>query len=221
MTMLYRSWILAALLLLSLAGCASDGGSSTDGGGESADPVEETETEAWATKMYGDARVFYYVKQGAQGVAGAAQKEVRYTLINKTHSLYRGLPDNQLRADEYYISNADMMDMLNGLRKKCAFFDQAREIGSRDAFKLAQSQPYTQTERFIAVEIIKEGVVNCAYFPRQPINDAVLASLNEQEKERLRHFSSAQEIVVFYTRYALPRGTSSTGSGPNIRRNPR
>lgn len=217
--MAVRMLTLLGLTLLLLAGCASTGPVSDNGGETPAG--EDTETKEWANQMYGDARVFYYVKQGAQGVAGASQKEIRYTLINRTHSLYRGLPDNQLRADEYYISNADMMDMLNGLRKKCAFFDQAREIGSRDAFKLAQSQPYTQTERFIAVEIIKEGVVNCAYFPRQPINDAVLASLNEQEKERLRHFSSAQEIVVFYTRYALPRGTSSTGSGPNIRRNPR
>jgi hypothetical protein len=131
--MLYRSWILAALLLLTLAGCASTGGTTDNGGGdEPVDPTSDTETEAWATKMYGDARVYYYVKQGAQGVAGAAQKEVRYTLINKTHSLYRGLPDNQLRADEYYISNADMMDMLNGLRKKCSFFEISREIGSRD-----------------------------------------------------------------------------------------
>ena len=220
--MLYRSLILLALLTVSLAGCASTG-TTSNGGGEApaVDASGDTETEAWATKMYGDARVFYFVKQGAQGVAGASQKEIRYTLINKTHSLYRGLPDNQLKAEEYYISNADMMDVLNGLRKKCDFFDLSREIGSRDPFAVAKSQAYTQTERFIAVEIIKDGVVNCAYLPRQPINDSVLASLNDEQKAYLRHFTDAQNIVVFYTRYALPRGTSGTGGGPNIRRNPR
>lgn len=209
---------LATLMLL--AGCASvpdsNGGTDTP-----SNPDADTEAPEWATRMFGDARVYYLVKQGAKGVAGASQKEIRYTLINRTHSLYRGLPDNQLRSDEYYISNADMMDLLNGLSKKCQFFDLAREIGSRDPFALAQAQPYGQTERFIAVEIIKNGVVNCAYFPRQPINDAVLQTLNDQEKQRLRHFGSAQEIVVFYTRYALPRGTSSTGRAPDIRRNPR
>ncbi len=219
--MLRRVLMLLALFSLTLAGCASTGGTTDNGGNEPVDPANDTETDAWATKMYGDARVFYFVKQGAQGVAGASQKEIRYTLINKTHSLYRGLPDNQLKPEEYYISNADMMDVLNGLRKKCDFFEISREIGSRDPFKLAQAQPYTQTERFIAVEIIKDGVVNCAYLPRQPINDAVLASLNDEQKTYLRHFTDAQNIVVFYTRYALPRGTSSTGSGPNIRRNPR
>jgi hypothetical protein len=220
--MLYRAWILSALLLLLLAGCATEGPSS-NGGSEPVDSSGDTETEAWATRMYGDARVFYYVKPGAQGVTDKTQpqKELRYTLINKTHSLYRGLPDNQLKPEEYYISNADMMDVLNGLRKKCAFFELSREIGSRDPFAVAKAQSYTQTERFIAVEIIKDGVVNCAYFPRQPITDAILASLNDDQKAYLRHFTDAQNIIVFYTRYALPRGTSSTGNGPSMRRNPR
>jgi hypothetical protein len=214
--MALRFCLLATLFTVLLAGCQS--GPEGNGNVEDQNPGGDTESEAWATKMYGDARVYYFVKQGARGVKGASQKEIRYTLINRTHSLYRGLPDSQLRADEYYISNADMMDVLNGLRKKCEFFELSREIGSRDPFALAQSQPYSQTERFIAVEIIKDGVVNCAYMPRQPINDEILKVLSPEEKERLRRFSDAQDVIVFYTRYALPRGTSSTGRPAKIDR---
>ena len=210
-----RFFLLLCSLTLLCASCASTGSPTTTDG--TSEPVETSETEKpeWAEKHIGDVRVFYFVKAGARGASGVEnnenQKEVRITLINRTHSLYRGMSDNKLAKEEYYLTNADTHDLLVILRDKTAFFDSgvSSNIGNRDPIKRAMADE--KVDRIIAVERIVDGKADCSYLSRP--REQYVVNPTEIERNRYKRFNEAQEWVLRYSRWALPRGTSGDGFG--------
>lgn len=209
--MSYRTLLLLLSFPLLLSACvaASEPGAAPRGG----EALADTETREWADKNIGDVRIFYYVKPGARGASGVDQnedqKEVRITLINRTHSLYRGLPDSRLAREEFYLSNADAHDLLVILQDKVRFFERnmAVNIGNSDPVKKAKAD--SRVDRIIAVEIIRDGKVDCSYLSRP--REQYIVNPGEAEKTRYRRFNEAQEWVLRYSRWALPRGGAGEG----------
>lgn len=194
--------------------CGACSSTSEPGDGpRAADPSSDTETIDWADRNIGDVRIFYYVKPGARGASGVEhnedQKEVRITLINRTHSLYRGMPDSRLAREEFYLSNADAHDLLVILQDKVRFFERnmAVNIGNSDPVKKVKAD--SRADRMIAVEIIRDGKVDCSYLMRP--REQYVVNPSEADKTRYRRFNDAQEWVLRYSRWALPRGGAGEG----------
>lgn len=217
--MLSRLFIAASLIaVMTLCACASTGG-----GGGTTTPTETNpeDTEKLALQKIGNVRVFYYVKAGTvgggsghSGVPTSTQKEIRTTLINKGHAMYEGMPDNQMKEDEYYLWSADMHDLLVVLRDQVKFFESpgAVNIGERDAIARASSDP--SVDRMIAVEVIRDGKVACSYLARNWVAGG--ATLTDEQKTRYKKYNEAQEFILRCIRNALPRGTARPGVGDDI-----
>jgi hypothetical protein len=116
------TWILLVLLV---AACESTPKSNDNGIDETA---EQDQLEQQAYEATGDVRVFYYVK-GMQLESAfrkgdmVSQEELRHTLLNKSHSFYRGVPDHQMRPEERLLYNSDMYDLLK-IFQELGFFSK-------------------------------------------------------------------------------------------------
>ncbi len=211
--MVCRCFALSFLLVVAalLGACASTGPAVNN-------PDSQEDREKLARARIGDVRVFYFIKpsQGGAGVDGETkpQREVRTTLISHGHTLYTGMPDSQLKDDEYYIWNEYAHDLLVALRDDVRFFEApgAVNIGDQDPVRRALNDP--AVERVIAVEVIRDGKVSCSYLARNWVRPG--ESLNNEQKTRYLKFNRAQELVVYCIRHALPRGTAARGDGGNI-----
>ena len=211
--------LLLAVLIVTLGACATTGGG---GGVDNPTPTTSGEDpEEFARKKIGDVRVFYYVKPGTvgggsghAGVPTSTQKEIRTTLISNKHSLYAGMPDNQLKDDEYYIWNVDMHDLLVVLRDQVRFFEApgAINIGDEDPINRAKNDP--TVDRMISVEVLRDGKVACSYLARNWVEGG--RQLDADQKVRYGKYNQAQELVLRCIRNALPRGTANRGEGGNL-----
>ncbi|MCC6575240.1 MAG: hypothetical protein IT462_15795 [Planctomycetes bacterium] len=210
----------AAIFVLTmtlLGACASAGGGTT----QPTDTGDPEQQEKLALDKIGSVRVFYYVKGGTigggsghSGVPTATQKEIRTTLINKGHAMYEGMPDNQLKEEEYYLWSVDMHDLLVVLRDQVKFFESpgAVNIGEKDPIARATNDP--SVDRMIAVEVMREGKVACSYLARNWVAGG--AVLDSDQKARYKKYNEAQEFILRCIRNALPRGTARPGEGGNV-----
>lgn len=199
--------LLACLSLLLLAAC-------TTGTGETYDPPpgELDEIERMAYERTGDVRVYFYIKPRAilrtagENSRVVEQREVRYVLVNKGHSFYRGEPDYRMAKEERLLYNNEMHDLLVVLRDQFGFFRRGNSVNilNDDPFARADREP--NTGRMIAVQQIIDGKVNTSYFSRRLNEEAIDAG-------RAKSFNDCQAIVMEVVAKAIPRGTAGQGEG--------
>ena len=204
----------AAFILIAfafvLSACASGGGTggniSTNG---DIDPNADADTlEKQAYEVIGDVRVFWYVKNAllpGSGGREVEQKEQRSTLINKGHSFYRGMAEQDMKDEERFLMNADMYDLLTAL-KAIGFFDKGNAVNILSDEPVDRADRELQTTRIIAVQQIKDGKVNTSYFARR-INE------HEADRDRAKVFNDCQAVIMQAIAGALPRGTAGVGAG--------
>lgn len=198
---------LSLILLLMLAACSTGAPkeNTTDGGG--IDPEsEQLETQAY--EATGDVRVFYYIKNTlVPGSSGreVEQEEQRSVLLNKGHTFYRGVPDQDLEKEYRFLYNADMYDLLKIL-KELGFFAKGSAVNIFADDPIARADSERTTTRMIAVETIKDGKVNTSYFARR-------SNEHEADRDRAKLFNDCQAVLMQAIAGALPRGDADYGEG--------
>ena len=205
-----KAAFLFLLLALALSACASstgdDAGASTDG---SIDPNGDADRlESEAAGVIGDVRVFWYVKSAMLPGAGGRdveQREQRSILINKGHSFYRGMPEQNMRKEERFLMNVDMYDVLITLKDR-GFFSKGNAVNVLSDDPVERADRELQTTRMIAVQQIKDGKVNTSYFARREGEDVL-------DRDRALAFNECQSIVMRAIAGALPRGDADYGAG--------
>ncbi|MDC1142478.1 hypothetical protein OAU50_05265 [Planctomycetota bacterium] len=190
-------------LAVSLTGCTTTQKTPTPFKGIE-DPVK---LEKAVHEYIGDVSVHYYVKRmSVEGTRGdtVEQKESHFTLVNRDHTFYQNQPEHEIAAHVFFLSNADMYNLLTVLKHKAAFFDSGNSINilADDPVARANSEP--STTRIIAVEQIHDGKVDTSYFNRRSME-------HEIDKDRARRFNYAQDYILEAVRQADPRGSSGAG----------
>lgn len=200
---------LLLLAALAITGCAT---TQTGGGGFDEMPnATEEEREQVAFERTGDVWVYYYVKRAQLPSAReegtyVEQPEQLYVLVNKSHSLYQGLPDHRMKKEERFVWNADMYNFLVVLRDQMGFFDKGNAVNILDEDPIKRADREGRTTRMIAVRQIKNGKVNTSYFARH-------ADEHNTNKDRARVFNNCQDLFRQALSTALPRGDVEYGAG--------
>lgn len=178
-----------ALLLGALAGCSSVQHEPA------AIPAEALQNLQPAD----DLRVFYSVAESAQSINGYSAAALRLTILNESHSMYRGLREADYSKDEVILSDKNMRLLVETLAEHGRFFDpdQAEEIGATDPFVLAQSQPEIRT--LIAVEIIRSGRVACFILKRPP-EPSWGAPATDPKRARWMRYLDCQRVLIEFVR---------------------
>lgn len=193
------------VLLLMLAACSSGpespGSIDTGTGGAVAD---QDKVELEALRRIGDVRVYYYQKPGMKPSAlhkgqNVEQKRQLHVMVNKGHSYYAGIPDYKMKAEEIFLYDSDMHDLLVVLRDQMGFFDKGASVNIKGDDPVRRADREDTTDRMIAVEQIKDGKVNTSYFYRRVLEEALDADRSEK-------FNKCQAIVTMAVGRAIPRG---------------
>lgn len=204
-----RTFALLTLLLL-VAGCAT--GSAGGGGGYDEMPnATDDEREKIAFDRTGDVWAYYYVKRAQLPSAHregtyVEQPEQLYVLVNKSHSMYQGLPDHRMKKEERFVWNADMYNFLVVLRDQMGFFKKGNSVNILDEDPIKRADREGKTTRIIAIRQIKNGKVNTSYFARR--DDEHLL-----DQDRARAFNNCQDMFRQALSTALPRGDVEYGAG--------
>lgn len=206
-------YALSCLLLLTVAACSSGPGASNDPGPDAPPDergnVEKVEREALA--RIGDVRVYYYQKAGTKPSAvrpGTTVEQPRqlHVLVNKGHSFYADTPDYKMLPEERLLNSVDMHDLLVILRDQMGFFERGASLNIKGEDPIRRADREERTDRMIAVQQIKDGKVNTSYFARRIQEESIDAA-------RSKTFNDCQAIVLQALANALPRGSTSEGSG--------
>lgn len=200
-----------------LCACATQDTAPVAGGGEDAiDAGADNEAlEEQAYEITGDVRVYYYVKEMMIDSAHKKgnmieQKEMRHTLINKSHSFYLGMPDHEMAREERLLYNSDMYDLLK-IFKELRFFDRGNSVNILGDDPIARADSEPNTMRIIAVEVIKDDKVNTSYFARRIGENTV--DKGSAAYERSTAFNECQAVLMQAVAGALPRGNVGYGPG--------
>jgi hypothetical protein len=208
---------LSLIFVLLLAACESTGpkDNSVDDG---IDPLAEQDAlELQAYDVTGDVRVFYYVKDMMVESARkkgemVGQDEIRHTLLNKSHSFYRGVPDHQMKKEERFLHNTDTYDLLK-IFKELGFFAKGHSVNIFADDPIERADNESSTTRVIAVEVIKDGKVNTSYFARHTGENLIDENADEITRARSIAFNECQAVFMQAVSGALPRGGVGYGDG--------
>jgi hypothetical protein len=206
------SWLIFILLL---AACESTPKSNDEGTVDETATQDELESQAY--EVTGDVRVFYYVKDMLLDSAfkkgeTVPQEELRHTLLNKSHSFYRGVPDHEMRSEERLLYNSDMYDLLK-IFKALGFFEKGHSENIFGDDPIARADNQSSTTRILAVEVIKDGKVNTSYFARRAGENIMTDDKSDEEIRRAKCFNECQAVFMQAIAGALPKGDAGYGGG--------
>ncbi|MCA8914154.1 MAG: hypothetical protein KDB90_01985 [Planctomycetes bacterium] len=217
-----RYAILLVIMLACLCGCATTGNTSGGGGSDGTDSIDpnaaEDQKEREAYEVTGDVRVYYYVKrtlvkgafrttENGERTSGpmVEQEEQHHVLVNKSHTFYMHIADQDVPPEERFLRNTDMYDLLR-IFKELGFFKSGSSVNIFGDDPIERADRERTTSRVIAVEIIKDGKVNTSYFARHE-------NEHESDRDRAKMFNDCQAVLMQAIAGALPRGNADYGAG--------